>query len=122
MGASDPSGWVPEWHEWPATSSDWPFYLLGEEAHQWRNGREGGAWLAGIVNGVPEKCAKVEVEDEWLAGAVLAMLEGGLCIGPYSRNEKKTTFEVWVAHLAWGPERIQDFPYPGEAKIPALAT
>lgn len=105
----EPSG--PSWKEWPASYGDWPHYYLGDQAHQWRNGREGGAWLAGIVNGIPEKCARVEIANEWIAGAVLAMLEGGLAIGPYAKNEGAETFEVWVNFLTWGPERYGDEIY-----------
>lgn len=110
MPSADPTEWVPVWQEWPVHDA-WPMYYLGENAHHWRNGREGGAWLAGIVSGIPEKCAKVEIETEWIAGAVLAMIEGGLCIGPYARGDATTTYEVWVAHFAWGPERITGHEY-----------
>lgn len=107
--------WKPTWQEWPRHDA-WPYYSIGEKANQWRNGREAGAWLAGVVSGIPEKCARVEVEEHWIAGAVLAMIEGGLHVGPYSRNDSASTFDVHVAHLSWGPERIGDADY-----IPASA-
>lgn len=110
-----PTEWKPEWQDWPKTG-EWPLYSLGERSHHWRNGREAGAWISGIVCGIQEKCALVEIEKDWIAGAILAMLEGGLCIGPYSSGSESATYEVWVAHLPWGPERIQDFPYEPAAK------
>lgn len=103
--------WQPVWQEWPESLDAWPHYYLGANAHQWKNGRESGAWISGIVNGIPEKCAKVEIEAEWLAGAIVAMLEGGLCVGPYAGSDKTITVEVWVAYLPWGPEPIDGHTY-----------
>lgn len=110
----------PLWKEWPETWDSWPVYFLGEAAHHWRNGREAGAWLSGIVNGIPEKCARVEVEEAWIAGAVLAMIEGGLNIGPYSTGQGSSTFAVHVAFLSWGPERVADATYSPPGLVATL--
>lgn len=76
---------------------EWPYFF----APSWlRNGREAGCWLAGVVSVIPEKCAHVVVADDRVAGAVHAMVEGGLQVRSYSHRDGatsesgETTFEV----------------------------
>jgi hypothetical protein len=79
---------IPKFGEWPT------FY-----APSWlRNGREAGCWLAAVVSVIPEKCAHVTVGDDHIAGAVHAMVEGGLQVKSFSHRDGETTFEVRSIH------------------------
>lgn len=73
----------------------WPTF----DAYNWmRNGREAGAYFAGVIACIPEKCAHVRVQDDWVAGATHAMIEGGLMIRAHAWREGHTTLEVRSAH------------------------
>lgn len=80
-----------------------PHYHEGEA--RWRNGREAGAFLAGIVQGIPEHQAIVSVTKSDADGAVLAMVAGGLTVTPYMTGGDDThSFDVRVADIQWGPD------------------
>lgn len=112
----DPADFKPSWQEWPASWEAWPIYKIGEAEGRWRGGREAGAWIAGLVSSIPEKCARITVEKDWIAGAIMAMIEGGLAVSPYATNDTAGTYEVWSAVLTWGPERVNGFAYEPAGK------
>jgi hypothetical protein len=81
-----------------------PTFWAGPE---WRNGREAGAYLAGIVLMIPEKQAHVTVPETYADGAVAAMISGGLTVTPFSRGGESATYAVRVADRRWGADPAQ---------------
>lgn len=90
--------------DWPEQWDEWPYYHLG--GFDWRNGREAGAYAAGVVLGIPEKCARVEVSKDYADGAVLSMVSGGLCVQSYAHNGDSIVYAVHSAYEAWAAEKL----------------
>lgn len=88
--------------QYPTRHDAWPFYRIREG--EWRNGREAGAWLAGVVVAIPEKCARVELDDKLADGAALAMLNGGLRVESFAHSDTTSVFAVCSAFAVWGAE------------------
>lgn len=79
----------------------WPFWV--GNASMWRNGREAGAYCAGLVAASPEKCGIVEVPAEWADGAVLAMVAASLSVEAYTSSESAVSFRARASWLVWTP-------------------
>lgn len=79
---------------------DWPYWPTNSN---WRNGREAGAYAAGLIAASPEKCGLVEVRKEHSDGAVISMVNAGLTVEAYSETESMRTFKARVAWLVWLP-------------------
>lgn len=89
--------------DWPGDWGSWPYYHL---VGHWRNGREAGAYAAGVVLGSPEKCARVEVAKDQADGAVISMVSGGLSVQAHADNGEALIFAVWSAYEAWAAEPL----------------
>lgn len=77
----------------------WPYYSLSADDERWRNGREAGAWIAGVVQASTEKCAQVALPENWSDGAVCAMVRHGCIVQSYSRNDDEKTRMYLVRRL-----------------------
>lgn len=91
---------APDQHRYPVLPyGQTPCFFAGPPT--WRNGREAGAHLAGIVLVIPEKHAHVTVPSDYADGAVLAMVAGGLQVEAFSEGDGKRTFAVRSAYVSW---------------------
>jgi len=89
----------------PPKWDEWPYYPIIDGDGRFTNGREAGCWAAGVINAIPEKCGIVEIPNDYLAGALVAMVENGLNVEAYthSENRDRRSLRVRSAWVQWLP-------------------
>jgi hypothetical protein len=76
----------PEWNP-----SEGPWFAAGA----WRNGREAGAWAAGICHGLEGQRVHVMFGTDHVDGAVTSLIAAHVTIRPFSGDDATRTLELW---------------------------
>lgn len=73
--------------------------LYFQAAGDWRNGREAGAWAAGIAAASLGQRVHVEFDRDQVDGAVTSLVHAACTVRPYSQSDgwSSQTLEIWYA-------------------------
>lgn len=84
--------------EQTASSEAPPWHLVAGPwftAQRWRNGREAGAWAAGICHGMEGQRVHVQFAHDQVDGAATSLISASVTIRPWSANDEGQTLELW---------------------------